>query len=398
MAGYGLGSLRKEPLKRGGYSWIYRWYVTRPTDGKRVERSLVIGTTADFPTERSAWAEVMTASLPERAQSVSFRGNMTVAGLAAHYIQNELGDQSLTVRPLSHTTVSAYKRCIKLRILPRWGSEGATAVKPLAVEQWLKALKQCEKLSNPTLAKTRNVLSLIYRHGIRHELIPGGEGSNPLALVRCRTTSDYESLTVEPHQAFAIWKLLPQCERLLLLLCATTGLRVSEGLGLQWGDVDWLKGHISIRRAWTGGKIGPTKTKASRATVPMHPLLADHFEAWRKETLYAGQDDWIFASFKLKGKQPRVGNMLVEDYLRPAAVKAGVLAHDDKRRFGFHTLRHSLATFLVNSKTDLKTVQSTLRHSDAATTLGLYAHANSGAKMAAQGVVLDAFFAGSKAS
>ena len=55
MAGYGLGSLLTEPLKRGGYSWIYRWHVTRPTDGKRVERSLVIGTTADYPTDRSAW-------------------------------------------------------------------------------------------------------------------------------------------------------------------------------------------------------------------------------------------------------------------------------------------------------------------------------------------------------
>lgn len=205
-------------------------------------------------------------------------------------------------------------------------------------------------------------------------------------------------MTVEPHQAFNIWQLLPQCERLLLLLCATTGLRVSEGLGLQWGDIDWAQGHISIRRAWTGGRVGPTKTKASRATVPMHPLLAEHFSAWQKTTPYAAQEDWIFASFKLKGKQPRVGNMLVEDYLRPAAVKAGVLTGDDKRRFGFHTLRHSLATFLVNSKTDLKTVQSTLRHADAATTLGLYAHANSNAKMAAQGVMLDAFFSGEKAS
>lgn len=56
------------------------------------------------------------------------------------------------------------------------------------------------------------------------------------------------------------------------------------------------------------------------------------------------------------------------------------------------------SAFLVNSRTDIKTVQSTLRHSDAATTLGLYAHANSNAKMAAQGVILDAFFGSEKAS
>jgi integrase len=160
----------------------------------------------------------------------------------------------------------------------------------------------------------------------------------------------------------------------------------------------YLVGSAHVRRAWTGGKVGPTKTKASRATVPMHPLLAEHFAAWRREMPYAGVNDWIFASFKLKGKQPRVGNMLVEDYLRPAAIKAGVLEVGDKRRFGFHTLRHSLATFLVNAKTDPKTVQSMLRHSDIATTLGIYAHSNSDSKMAAQGVLLDAFFAERKAS
>jgi integrase len=54
----------------------------------------------------------------------------------------------------------------------------------------------------------------------------------------------------------------------------------------------------------------------------------------------------------LTGKQPRVANMLVEDYLRPAAVKAGVLKEGEKVRFGFHNLRHSLASFLVRKGTD----------------------------------------------
>jgi len=53
-----------------------------------------------------------------------------------------------------------------------------------------------------------------------------------------------------------------------------------------------------------------------------------------------------------KGKQPRVANMLVESHLRPVAVKAGVLVKNCKVRFGFHNLRHSLASFLVRTKTD----------------------------------------------
>jgi integrase len=199
-------------------------------------------------------------------------------------------------------------------------------------------------------------------------------------------------MTIEPHQAFDIWRLLPEPERLLLLVTACTGLRVSEALGLQWGDIDFKRQCIHIRRAWTGGKVGPTKTKASRRTAPMHELLAKHLLAWQRETPYSGTSDWIFASFKLKGSQPRVANMIGEDYLRPAAVKAGVLQTGDKRRFGFHTLRHSLATFLVSANIDPKTVQSILRHSDVATTLGIYAHANTSAKIAAQLQVLEAFF------
>jgi len=45
----------------------------------------------------------------------------------------------------------------------------------------------------------------------------------------------------------------------------------------------------------------------------------------KEKTVYSEPGDWVLASFRLKGKQPRVANMLVEDYLRPAAAKAGIL-------------------------------------------------------------------------
>ena len=87
--------------------------------------------------------------------------------------------------------------------------------------------------------------------------------------------------------------------------------------------------------------------------------------------------------------------MLVEDHLRPAAVAAGVLKEDDKVRFGFHNLPHSLASFLIRSRTDPKTVQALLRHSDVKTTLQLYAHSVSEDRMAAQGAMLGAMFSAS---
>src|SRR5437870_10611434 len=94
--------------------------------------------------------------------------------------------------------------------------------------------------------------------------------------------------------------------------------------------------------------------------------------------------------------------MLVEDHLRPASVKAGVLSShrdargllvdDDPRRSGFHNLRHSLASFLIRIKTDPKTVQTLLRRSDVRLTLQFYSHAISDDRMAAAGAMLGAIF------
>jgi integrase len=109
-----------------------------------------------------------------------------------------------------------------------------------------------------------------------------------------------------------------------------------------------------------------------------------------RQTSYSQPSDWVFPSFKLKGQKPRAGNMLVQDYLRPAAGKTGIIAHDWDGRFGFHNFRHSLASYLVRTKTDVKTVQALLRHSDVKTTLQLYSHSVSEDRMAAQGVMLNA--------
>ena len=105
----------------------------------------------------------------------------------------------------------------------------------------------------------------------------------------------------------------------------------------------------------------------------------------------------MFPSLRLNGKQPRVANMLVEDHLRPAAVKAGVFKEGEKVRFGFHNLRHSLASFLVRKGTDVKTAQEMLRHSYVSTTLGIYAHSMSEDRLAAQDDMLAAMMTPSNA-
>ena len=158
----------------------------------------------------------------------------------------------------------------------------------------------------------------------------------------------------------------------LVLTCAATALRASEILALRWADILWDEKRIRVCKRWAKGKDGETKTEASDGYVPLHPLLAEHLRAWHAATPYAGSSGFVFPSLKCEGKVPLSASVFVADYLRPAAIAAGV-AIEEGQRFGLHNLRHSLSNWLVNkAKVEPKTVQGILRHSRIQTTLDLY--------------------------
>ena len=97
----------------------------------------------------------------------------------------------------------------------------------------------------------------------------------------------------------------------------------------------------------------------------------------------------MFASRRAKGKIPRSASIAAQDYLRPAAVTAGVIPDGYKGRFGWHNLRHSLATFFAANDVNLPVIQSILRHAKPATT-ALYLHRVNAAQLAAQAKFLEA--------
>jgi len=155
-----------------------------------------------------------------------------------------------------------------------------------------------------------------------------------------------------------------------------------------WSDIDWKKLKINIRRDWVDGELGRPKSRASKAPVEMHETLAALLQAWRQESPYSKDSDFLFPSFKLHGKQPRIGSMIVQDYVRPAAVAAGVI-REDCPRFGFHNLRHGLSTFLIENGHDPVVVQRMLRQSNVDMTMH-YTH-NSHKAREAQGQFIERF-------
>jgi hypothetical protein len=49
---------------------------------------------------------------------------------------------------------------------------------------------------------------------------------------------------------------------------------------------DYDSQQIFVRRSWTGGKVGKPKSAASKAPVPMVPLLAGFIRQWQEQTPY----------------------------------------------------------------------------------------------------------------
>ena len=184
---------------------------------------------------------------------------------------------------------------------------------------------------------------------------------------------------VPPEQTLEILTQLDEPEFILTLLIAATGLSISEALGLQWADIEYDRNRIVVRRSWVE-EIGNCKNVHRKAPVAMHPVLGAHLKHWHEQTPYAAPADWVFASTKLKGSKPRCGSIASQTYLYPAVAKAGVfdsveernehgnvvrvryvvLSGNPVRRWGWHNLRHSLASWLVSSGVDVKTVSSML--------------------------------------
>lgn len=177
---------------------------------------------------------------------------------------------------------------------------------------------------------------------------------------------------MQPQETLAVIERLQYPEKILVVLVAATAVRISEALGLQWKHVSFADEYIRVEQAFRLSEITTTKTKSSKGCVPMCRMLADYLRYWKSQTPYHGDTDFVFASGKLNGRKPRCGQMVNRDYLKPAAVAAGVIKEGE--RFGFHNFRHSLSTWVNAEYRDITISQGILRHSKPDITAAVYTH------------------------
>ena len=340
------------------------------------ERSKVVG--LDTMTDEEGWLEVGTLGLDKLVNQPD-PAKVTFGEVLQHYLAY---GKRKTGEDKAHSSKNTDGRNARLH-LSRWSQHVAKDIEPLEIQGWI------DGLSKGLRSKLRNMMSAVYSHGQKFRMIPRTEECNPMKWVSATTVSDYEAISLSPEESFAILeRIADPLVRVLVIVVAVTAIRIGEALGLMWSDIDWKKLKINIRRDWVDGELGRPKSRASKAPVEMHETLAALLQAWRQESPYSKDSDFLFPSFKLHGKQPRIGSMIVQDYVRPAAVAAGVIP-EDCPRFGFHNLRHGLSTFLIENGHDPVVVQRMLRQSNVDMTMH-YTH-NSHKAREAQGQFIERF-------
>ncbi len=362
---YQLGSLTREARKAGPAVWVFRW---REGD---VHRKTVVGDVKKYTTKGAA---MKACELLRRNVNRETRTPRTVGELVEHYRLKEMSDTSTK----SFSTKTSYECYLRNRIVPVWGECSMSDVRPVVVEEWLRSLS----LANGTKAKLRNLLHTLFTHACRHEWLD----HNPISLVRQSTKRETipDVLTIE--ELISLLNALKDPWRTAVFVAAVTGLRASELFALKWSDCNFDACELHVKRAVVCQHIGATKTETSMKPLPLDVGLAEVLQAWRSACLFNQDQDFVFASPEMGGKQPYWSGVAMQRHVRPAALRAGITKH-----IGWHTFRRSFATLLLANDAAVRVTQDLMRHSTSTLTLDTYAQALGADKRAAQAKIVKLF-------
>ena len=158
---------------------------------------------------------------------------------------------------------------------------------------------------------------------------------------------------------------VPAKWRPLFELLVATGLRISEAIGLRWSDLvlDGSAPHLQVRRAIVKGATVAPKSRHGARLIPLTPELAATLRAHRPRN--AADDAFVFPG--RDGGASDQGS-LRRRVLIPAAERAGLTG------VGFHTLRHTCASMLIESGLSPLRLQRWMGHHSPAFTLDTYGH------------------------
>jgi integrase len=268
-------------------------------------------------------------------------------------------------------TIRRREQLLRLHVVPVLGRVPLAKLAPEHLQR-LYALK-LETLGDTTVHHIHATIHRMLEHALRSNLI----GRNVADLVDAPAIKAREMTTLSEEE---LRRFLDEVagDRLegLYATGVTTGMRLSELLGLRWRDLDLGKRTIRLRTTLEKyhGEIDfvEPKTKGSRRQIDLTSTAADalrrHRIAQAKERLAAGAAwtdlDLVFTN--------ELGGPVADQTFRRGLHRH--LAAADCPRIRIHDGRHTAATILLGRGVHPKIVSEMLGHSRISTTMDLYSH------------------------
>lgn len=298
---------------------------------------------------------------------------------------------------VKQSTYISYEGYVRIHLEPELGSIKLTALTTEQIQRFFnkkhRGYQGKKGLSPKTLKNMYNMFNATLDQAvINNRLI-----RNPLRGVKLPsvTKKEIDILSAEEqallHSAASRSAELPAFG---IIFTLSTGVRLGELIGFQWGDINVKSHSIRVRRtvgrlqkvdedgnlvAKESGKatteivIRSPKSITSQREIPLFDELWDGLMAYRSrqsEMFDAFGIDFnssthIFCMPTGKVYDPRTYEDLFKRTLKAA----------DLPGINFHALRHTFATRALEAGMDIKVLSSILGHAQASTTLNLYAHA-----------------------
>jgi integrase len=293
----------------------------------------------------------------------------------------ELWAADLLPRKLAEESRRAYRRAVRLYLVPELGPIPLAKLQPVDVERMMRTMEE-RGLSDSTIAQARFALSRALNIALRQDppLVPYN------AVTRTDPPPETEPRIDDALEHHEIRAALDQVrgDRLAALaeVAISTGLRRGECVNLRWSDLDLDAVPPTL-------KVTTAKTKAGRRTLTLPArtvaALRQHRTAQlaeRAAALIWDDPDVVFATTI---GTAHTGRKLL-DWWQDHTEAAGL------GRLTFHATRHTAATLWREAGESLENISVMLGHANIGVTHKVYAkmrpvlHANAAAAM---GAMLD---------
>lgn len=284
--------------------------------------------------------------------------------------------QNLRIR-----TITEYRR-MSLRANQQFGHLQMDKITPTQIQKFIRVLLNGDannKAVTPKTAKNYlSFLSSVFSFAMQMRIIR----DNPCRVIKIKLGEKPEAdcYSLEEAQHFLDLMLKePLSFQAFFVLAIYGGFRRGELCGLEWKDIDFNTGVVSIRRTsqYTKEKgtfTDTTKTKKSQRSLKMPPeviMILRWYRAEQTEERLLLGDKWVdhdrlFITWNGEPISPNVPYKWLLHFCERTGIR--------KAKRLLHSLRHLNASLLITSGVDVKTVSSALGHSQVSTTTNIYAH------------------------